>query len=152
MGNWFSWLDLKHAFRLLRKRPLLELTAPLSLATGIAVAVIGVTVLDAVAFSTLPYETRTVTASCGSGARSSDISTLVSRQALRQLALGSLLGMALGYGVRRLAQSLEHGLSTTRPWELAAAAVALAVAGLLACWVPVRRALRVDPARALSDD
>lgn len=56
MANWLSWLDIKLALRQVRKRPFLEATAVLALAVGIGIAVMGFTLLDAVAFSHLPYD------------------------------------------------------------------------------------------------
>ncbi len=52
----FSWFDLKLGLRLIKKQPLLNLAALVALASGIGLANIGLTLVDAMVFSRLPYE------------------------------------------------------------------------------------------------
>lgn len=117
--------------------------------TALALSLVG---LFAVTSLSVSRRTREIGIRVALGATRSEISSLVTRQAVFQLGLGSLLGALLGFGVLRTVQSLEHGLASGTPWELGGVALALAAAGLLACWIPVRKALQVDPARALSDE
>ena len=49
-----TWSEIKQGFRLIRKQPLLNLIALLTLATGIGLVNVGFTLTDAMAFSTLP--------------------------------------------------------------------------------------------------
>jgi ABC-type antimicrobial peptide transport system permease subunit len=58
-------------------------------------------------------------------------------------------GVTAGLAATRFLGSLVFGVSPTDPLTFAAAAALLAFVGLLAHWIPVRRALRIDPATAL---
>lgn len=65
------------------------------------------------------------------------------------LGLGLVLGIAGSLGASRLMQGLLFGVAPNDPTTLAVVSGTLAVAGLLACWLPAARAARVDPAVAL---
>jgi predicted permease len=65
------------------------------------------------------------------------------------LALGLAAGLALTFATSRLLATFLVGVTALDPLVLAVATVALAGIGLLACWLPARRAARVDPLVAL---
>jgi putative ABC transport system permease protein len=71
---------------------------------------------------------------------------------LRLAAVGIALGTALGLLAGRLLAGLLFGVEPADPWTFAAAIGAVLLVTLAACLVPVRRAVRVDPAVALSTD
>ncbi len=77
----------------------------------------------------------------------------VLRLVLRQGLLTALIGVAIGIGgavlLTRTLQSFLFGLSATDPLTFAAVAFLLIVVALLACYVPARRAAKVDPMEAL---
>jgi predicted permease len=86
------------------------------------------------------------------GARPGDVFRLVIGQGLRVTLVGIAIGLALSAMAARLLASLLYGVSPTDAATWAAAvAVWLAVA-LLACWLPARRAARVEPVVALRQD
>ena len=62
-----------------------------------------------------------------------------------------MIGLLASLAVTRLIRSSLYAVSVTDPVTLAAAAAVLAVVGLVACYVPARRALRVDPVSVLRD-
>jgi len=83
------------------------------------------------------------------GAQPRNTLSLVMRQALYLVLAGTGLGLIAALGVTRLLQSLLFGVQPDSPITLAAVAASLIVIALLACYIPARRALRVDPMVAL---
>ena len=67
----------------------------------------------------------------------------------RLAAIGIPLGIAGSYGATRVLQSLLYGIEPTDPLTLAAAPLIMLAAVLLACYIPARRAMRIDPAVSL---
>jgi putative ABC transport system permease protein len=67
------------------------------------------------------------------------------------LAAGMALGMALSWWTVRLVEQLLFGMPARDPLTFLLAATVLFVAGLLAGWLPARRAARIDPVRALRE-
>jgi len=83
------------------------------------------------------------------GAKQSDVMGLVLREGLKMTALGVVLGLIAAAGLTRLMANLFFGVSATDPLTFAAVAVALTLVALTACYVPARRAMKVDPIVAL---
>ena len=83
------------------------------------------------------------------GARPTDLMRLVLGQGFRLIALGIAIGAAGAYGAVRFIQSLLYQTPAHDPLVFAGIAALLAGVALLACWVPVRRAAKVDPIVAL---
>jgi putative ABC transport system permease protein len=77
---------------------------------------------------------------------------LIVEQAMKPVALGTVIGLAGSLGASRLVASQLYGVSPSDPLTLASIVALLAVAALLACWVPARRAARVDPMEALRSE
>ncbi len=83
------------------------------------------------------------------GAQATDVFRLVIGQGMGLVVIGILVGLAVAAVVTRLLASFLYGVSTTDHFTFAAIPVILAVAALLACYVPARRATKVDPLVAL---
>jgi putative ABC transport system permease protein len=83
------------------------------------------------------------------GAEARDILTLVARQGLLLVIVGLAVGLIAAWALTRAMASLLIGVSTTDPLTYVAVAILLSVVALVACWIPARRALRVDPMVAL---
>lgn len=83
------------------------------------------------------------------GARRSNLVWLVMRQAGMMLVFGVAAGVVLAWLSARLVRSFLYGVSAHDGWTLASAAVLLCACGLLAAYIPARRAARVDPIVAL---
>src|SRR5207245_10048216 len=74
---------------------------------------------------------------------------LVLRDGIGQVAAGIAVGVAGALALARVLSSLLYGVSDTDPVTVAAVATLLMLVALAACYVPARRAMRVDPMVAL---
>jgi predicted permease len=83
------------------------------------------------------------------GAQRRDILRLILGQGLRLTVVGLVIGLGAAFGVSRFMASLLFGVSTTDVVTFAVLPLLLAGVAMLACWVPARRATRIDPIRAL---
>ncbi len=83
------------------------------------------------------------------GARQGDTLHLVLREGIGLVAAGIAIGVAGALALTRVLSSLLYGVSATDPLTLAAVATLLMLVALAACYVPARRAMRVDPMVAL---
>jgi putative ABC transport system permease protein len=86
------------------------------------------------------------------GAASHNIRVLIFREGMRPVALGLIAGLTVSLGVNRILQSQLVGVSPYDPVTLATAPAVLILVALLACHIPSRRALQIDPAVALRHD
>jgi len=83
------------------------------------------------------------------GAARSDVLRLVLKQGMRLVLIGSAAGIALALAVTRYAQELLFGVKAADPLTFIGVMSLLLAVTLLACFVPARRATRVDPVIAL---
>jgi putative ABC transport system permease protein len=83
------------------------------------------------------------------GAQKRDVLKLVIRQGMTLALMGVLVGLAASFALTRVMKSLLFGLSATDPLTFSVVALLLMCVASLACFVPARRATRVDPLVAL---
>jgi putative ABC transport system permease protein len=83
------------------------------------------------------------------GARKGDVMGMVLRQGARLVGVGLLVGLTIALAAGRLVEAMLFQTSARDPFTLAAVALLLTAVATLACWLPARRATKVDPLVAL---
>jgi putative ABC transport system permease protein len=86
------------------------------------------------------------------GATRGDVLRLVLTRALRIVVAGLILGLAGAVGVTRVLQTFLFGVTPTDPLAFTIVTLLLLAVGLMAAWLPARRATRIDPCAALRAD
>jgi len=115
-------------------------------AVGLAVALLGV--YGVVSYS-VARRTQEIGVRMALGAARADILRMVLRQGLTLVAWGAAIGTAGALGATRAIAGELYGVTPTDPATFAAAIALMLSVGCLACWIPARRAVRVDPLIAL---
>jgi ABC-type antimicrobial peptide transport system permease subunit len=83
------------------------------------------------------------------GAQARDVLRLILSQGLKPVVIGSVAGLIAALALGRVLSSLLYGVTATDPATFAVVVLLLSFAALLACWLPARRATKVDPMVAL---
>jgi putative ABC transport system permease protein len=83
------------------------------------------------------------------GARATDVLWWTVGRGMSLMAIGTVIGLTAAFALSRFVESLLFGVATTDPLTYIAGSIVLAVVTLLACYLPARRAARVDPVVAL---
>jgi len=83
------------------------------------------------------------------GARGRNVLKLVIGQGMTLALIGVAIGSAIAVALTRLMSGLLFGVSATDPVTFVVIALLLVSVALLACWIPARRAAKVDPMVAL---
>lgn len=117
--------------------------------TGLFIAAIG---LYAVMAQAAAHRTREIGVRMALGAGRGHIVRLVLGRGVKQLAVGFLIGLAAAYPAARVLASAGIGLSASDPTLFLTISVVLIGVGLIACYLPARRAAALDPAQALRFD
>jgi putative ABC transport system permease protein len=115
-------------------------------AAALALAAVGI--YGVVAFS-VARRTQEIGVRLSLGAQRTDILRLVLGEGIRMAALGVGIGIGASAAITRVMSTLLFGISATDPLTYLGVAVLLSLVALLACYIPARRAMRVDPIVAL---
>jgi ABC-type antimicrobial peptide transport system permease subunit len=125
--------------------------ALLAVFTVLALAVATVGLYAAVAYS-MSHRTREIGIRMALGAREWNVRRMVLREAGMLAICGTLIGLPAAAIAARMLSSALYGISPWDPLSFAVAPTLLMGATLLACYVPARRAVRIDPLTALNID
>jgi putative ABC transport system permease protein len=93
--------------------------------------------------------TREIGVRIALGARPADVLTMVLGQGMRTILIGLVIGLAASLALTRMIGSLLFGVTATDPVTFVAVVLLLIATALAACYIPARRAAKVDPMVAL---
>jgi putative ABC transport system permease protein len=83
------------------------------------------------------------------GAQPGDVQRMVLREGLKLTAIGVAIGLPVALATTQLMKNLLYGVTAADPLTFVGVPLLLAVATTIACWLPARRAMKVDPMAAL---
>jgi putative ABC transport system permease protein len=123
-------------------------TILLSLFGLVALVLVSAGIYGVVSYS-VAQRTHEIGVRIALGAQRSDVLQLVISHGMKQVLIGLALGLGGALALTRVMKSLLFGVSTTDPLTFVVIALLLMAIALLACLLPARRAMRVDPMVAL---
>jgi putative ABC transport system permease protein len=120
----------------------------LSLFAGMALILASVGIYGVISYA-VSQRTREIGVRIALGAKPSDVVRLVLAEGLKLVIVGIVIGIAAAVGLTRLIVTLLYGVKATDPLIFLSVVTALVAIALAACYMPARRAMRVDPIVAL---
>ena len=120
----------------------------MSLFAGIGLLLVTIGVYSVIAYA-ITRQTHEIGIRMAIGAERRDVLRLVMGMGVRLVAVGVGVGLVMSLALARAIASQLWGVSPSDPLTVASVVLLLFATGLLACWVPARRATRVDPVVAL---
>jgi putative ABC transport system permease protein len=120
----------------------------LSLFAGLALVLASVGIYGVISYA-VAQRTREIGVRMALGARPADVLRLILGEGLKLVLVGAALGIVLALIATRFLTTMIYGVSATDPLIFASVITLLVAVSLSACYVPARRAMRVDPIVAL---
>ena len=119
---------------------------------GVLALVLATMGLYSVMMYVVSQRTREIGIRMALGANLRDVLRMIVSQGMRMVVIGLVIGLVVAFAITRVFASLLLGVGTTDPLTFLGVAVLLVLIALLACWIPARRATRVDPLVALRQE
>jgi putative ABC transport system permease protein len=116
---------------------------------GVVAAILAAIGIYGVMAYSVAERTREIGIRMALGAGARDVLALVVRQALLLIAIGLVVGIAASFALTRLIKTALYEVTPTDPATFVAVALSLTAVALIACFIPTRRAVEVDPTVAL---
>src|SRR5262245_40890277 len=123
-------------------------TVLLAAFAALALALAAVGIYGVIAYS-VTQRTQEIGVRVALGARSGNVVSLVLKQGMTPVFIGALIGLGAAWGLTRLISGLLFEVSASDPATFAVVVSLLMMIALLACYIPARRATKVDPIVAL---
>ncbi len=118
---------------------------------ALALCLAAVGIYGVVSYS-VAQRTREIGVRVALGAQTGDVMRMIIRQGLTLAGLGAAIGLGGAAGAGRLMKSLLFNVSAVDPAIFTLLPLSLLAVALAACWIPARRAAKVDPMVALRCD
>lgn len=120
----------------------------LSIFAGVGLALVAIGVYSVIAY-TVSRQTHEIGIRMALGAGNSDVLNMVLWMGFKLLGLGITVGLLTSLAVTKVLSNQLWGVAPRDPVTLASVVLVVAIAGLFACYIPARKAMRVDPMVAL---
>jgi putative ABC transport system permease protein len=134
-----------------------SITAPraytflLALFAGIALTLAAIGIYGVMAYL-VAQNTHEIGVRMAMGAQAGDVMKLIVMQGMLLALVGVAIGLAASFGLTRLIRSILFGVDTTDPLTFILISLLLILVALSACWIPARRATKIDPLVALRNE
>jgi ABC-type antimicrobial peptide transport system permease subunit len=121
-------------------------------AFGVLALILAATGIYGVMAYAISRRTREIGIRMAIGASQGQVLAIVARRALLLIGSGTLVGLAVALAAGRFLEKILYGVQPTDPLTLAIVLMMMLAIAALACWIPARRAIRINPVTALRQE